>query len=66
VHTILRTGDPAQEIIKLSAEENVNVVAMSSHGKSGMTRWVMGSVSSKVLHAGKTPLLLVRPEKTSG
>jgi nucleotide-binding universal stress UspA family protein len=65
-HIILRKGDPAQEIIKISAEENVNVVAMSSHGKSGITRWIMGSVSNKVLHAGKTPLLLVRPKKTSG
>lgn len=62
-HTILRVGDPAQEVIKLSAEENVNLVAMSSHGKSGIIRWVMGSVSSKVLQAGKTPLLLVRPKK---
>lgn len=63
---ILRTGDPAQEIIKLSTEENVNMVAMSSHGKSGITAWVMGSVSNKVLQAGKTPLLLVRPKMTLG
>jgi nucleotide-binding universal stress UspA family protein len=63
VSIILRTGDPAQEILKLSAEENVNVVAMSSHGKSGIMRWVMGSVSSKILQAGKSPLLLVRPKK---
>jgi nucleotide-binding universal stress UspA family protein len=66
IRTIVRTGDPAQEIIRLSAEENINVVAMSSHGKSGITRWVMGSVFSKVLQAGETPLLLVRPKKTSG
>ncbi len=60
---ILRTGDPAQEIIKLSEEEKVSVVAMSSHGKSGITRWVMGSISNKVLHGGNTPILLVRPKK---
>lgn len=65
VRIVLRTGDPAQEIIKISTEENVNMVAMSSHGKSGITRWVMGSVSNKILHSGKTPILLVRPEKTS-
>jgi nucleotide-binding universal stress UspA family protein len=63
VKIILRTGDPAQEIIRLSAEENINVVAMSSHGKSGIMRWVMGSVSSKILQAGETPLLLVHPKK---
>jgi nucleotide-binding universal stress UspA family protein len=66
VHAILRTGDPAQEIIKLSEAENVDMVAMSSHGKSGMTRWIMGSVSNKILQAGKVPLLLVRPQRTSG
>lgn len=65
VKIILRTGDPAQEIIRLSTEENVNVVAMSSHGKSGIMRWVMGSVSSKILQAGEAPLLLVRPKKTA-
>jgi nucleotide-binding universal stress UspA family protein len=63
VTVVLRSGDPAQEIIKLSREENVNMVAMSSHGKSGITRWVMGSISNKVLHAGTTPILLVRPKK---
>ncbi|HEX9897550.1 MAG TPA: universal stress protein [Dehalococcoidales bacterium] len=62
VNIILGVGDPAHEIIKLSDEENINLVAMSSHGKSGMTRWVMGSVFSKILQAGETPLLLVRPK----
>lgn len=66
VHTVLRTGDPAQEIIKLSQEKKVNLVAMSSHGKSGIRRWVVGSVSSKVLQADKMPLLLVRPKKIAG
>jgi len=65
VKIILRTGDPAQEIIRLSTEENINVVAMSSHGKSGIMQWVMGSVSSKILQAGEAPLLLVRPKKTA-
>ena len=65
VQIIVRTGDPAHEIIKVSKEENVSLVAMSSHGKSGMTRWMLGSISEKVLHAGKTPILLVRPKKES-
>ena len=66
VHSILRTGDPAQEIIKLSQEKKVNLVAMSSHGKSGIRRWVVGSVSSKVLQADKMPMLMVRPKKIAG
>jgi len=62
VQTVIKTGNAAKEIITLAGEESGNIVAMSSHGESGLTRWVMGSVSSKILQAGKTPLLLVRPK----
>jgi nucleotide-binding universal stress UspA family protein len=64
IQTILKVGDAAQEIIKVAAEEKVDITAMSSHGKSGITRWVLGSVTNKILQAGKTPLLLVRPPVT--
>jgi nucleotide-binding universal stress UspA family protein len=66
VRLMLRTGEPAREIIKLSNEEKISIVAMSSHGKTGITRWMMGSTSNKILHAGKTPLLLVRPRQVQG
>jgi nucleotide-binding universal stress UspA family protein len=57
----LKIGDAAQEILKLAREDDVRVIAMSSHGKSGVMKWVMGSVSNKIMNAGKVPLLLVRP-----
>ncbi len=56
----LRTGSAAHEIIKLSKEGKMQLVIMASHSKSGLRQWVFGSVSNKVLHSGKTPLLLVR------
>ena len=65
VKTVVAMVDPASEILRVADEERVNLVAMSSHGKSGMMRWVMGSVSRKILDAGKTPIMLVpakRPE----
>lgn len=58
---VLKTGDAAREILNVAEEEGVNLVAMSSHGKTGMTQWMLGSVSNKVLQAGKSPLLLVKP-----
>jgi len=61
VQTILKTGDPAAEILKTSEAENVDLVAISSHGKSGITEWVLGSTSRKIINAGKKSLLLVRP-----
>ncbi len=61
VLTVLKTGDAAREILNVAEEEGVSLVAMSSHGKTGMTQWMLGSVSNKVLQAGKSPLLLVKP-----
>jgi nucleotide-binding universal stress UspA family protein len=60
VRSMVREGDAASEIIKYAKENNIRLVAMSSHGRSGMRGWVFGSVSNKVLQVGKTPLLLVR------
>lgn len=51
----------AEEIIKLADETQAGVVAMSTHGRSGIGRWAFGSVADRVLHEGRTPLLLVRP-----
>ncbi|MFC2003771.1 universal stress protein [Chloroflexota bacterium] len=56
----LKFGDPAEEIIKLAGEMGACMVAMSTHGHSGIDRWTFGSVTHKVLHSGNTPLLLVR------
>ncbi|MFC2027110.1 universal stress protein [Chloroflexota bacterium] len=54
-------GDkPAQQIIELAERTQSAVVAMSTHGRSGVDRFVFGSVAEKVLRAGTVPLLLVR------
>jgi nucleotide-binding universal stress UspA family protein len=60
---VLRTGSPGEEIIKAEEEMRPDMVAMSTHGHSGFGRWSHGSVADKVLHAGTTPLLLVRPNQ---
>jgi len=53
-------GDPAPLIVNEADNEPNTVIAMATHGRSGITRWVMGSVTDKVLHATTTPLLVVR------
>jgi nucleotide-binding universal stress UspA family protein len=58
--TQVRVGEAAEEIIKLAEKHNIDLVAMSTHGRSGFSRWEHGSIADKVLHAGNTPLLLVR------
>jgi nucleotide-binding universal stress UspA family protein len=59
VKTEIRFGNAAEEIIKYAEELSIDLVAMSTHGRSGIRRWVLGSVAEKVLYEGSSPLLLV-------
>jgi nucleotide-binding universal stress UspA family protein len=51
--------DAAYEIIEVCKKVGVDLVVMSTHGRSGLGRWVFGNVAEKVLRHGETPLLLV-------
>ncbi|MCC6625980.1 MAG: universal stress protein [Chloroflexi bacterium] len=51
-------GDPAESIIQ--AGQGVELIAMGTHGRSGIGRWVYGSVADKVLRGASAPVLLVR------
>jgi nucleotide-binding universal stress UspA family protein len=60
VKSIVTTGsDAAVEIIELCKKSGTDLVVMSTHGRSGLGRWVFGNVAEKVLRHGETPLLLV-------
>ena len=56
----VRVGDAAHEIIKFADEANIGLVTISSHGRSGIRQWISGSVTQKILHAGNTPVLLIK------
>jgi nucleotide-binding universal stress UspA family protein len=56
----IRYGNAAEEIIQLADERHADIVAMTTHGRSGVRRQVFGSVAERVLREGNTPLLLVR------
>lgn len=56
----LRKGDPTVQILAAAAEEKADLIAMTTHGRSGPARWVMGSVAEKVLRGADRPLLVVR------
>jgi len=55
-------GFPAEIIIDEAARRGVDLIVMATHGYSGLKRWAIGSVADKVLHATRTPLLLVRAQ----
>lgn len=60
VDPVIRLGDPASEILDATKRHGVDLLAMSTHGRSGPSRWVMGSVTEKVLRAATVPMLVVR------
>jgi nucleotide-binding universal stress UspA family protein len=53
-------GDPPSMILDAAREWQADMIALSPHGYSGLTRWVLGSVAEKVLRAATCPVLLVR------
>ncbi len=53
-------GETAEWIIEFADEINADLVAMATHGHSGIRRWQLGNIAQKVMHAGNTPLMLVR------
>jgi len=61
VSSSVETGKPAEVIIDMAARDRNTLIAMATHGRSGVQRWLLGSVGHKVLHATANPLLLVRP-----
>jgi nucleotide-binding universal stress UspA family protein len=59
-------GRPAQEIVDFAEREDIDLIVMSTHGRSGMSRWILGSVADKVLRGTHLPVLLVRPPGIAG
>ena len=58
----IASGRVVDEIIETAARENADLIAMSSHGRTGLARVFYGSVAAGVLHRIDRPLLLIRAE----
>ncbi len=62
VRSEVRRGNPTEQIIEYAGENPFNLIVMSTHGRSGLGRWVFGSVADKVLHGASSPVFLIRPQ----
>jgi nucleotide-binding universal stress UspA family protein len=60
VDTIVRIGAPANAIIDTSGAEKADLIVIGSHGESGATKLLIGSVAQKVLYWATIPVLVVR------
>jgi len=61
--TVLLTGEPADEIVRLTEERRVDLIAMSTHGHRFLADLILGSTANKVRHTVDVPVLLL---KTAG
>lgn len=61
VETVVVESEPVAAILTASEKQQPDLIAMTTHGRSGVARWILGSVAAKLLHATHTPMLVVRP-----
>jgi nucleotide-binding universal stress UspA family protein len=66
VTTRVAEGDPALAILDAASESLVDLVAMTTHGRSGISRWAFGSVAEHVIRHCASPLLVQRTAGTKG
>ena len=63
---IIRVAEQGENVEGKGMAGKSQVIAMATHGYSGLQRWLMGSTTQRVLHATRLPLLIVRPPDMSG
>jgi nucleotide-binding universal stress UspA family protein len=61
VKVLIQSGDPVRTIVDVAERQAVDVVAMATHGRTGLRRLVLGSVAAAVLREVPVPVVLVRP-----
>jgi nucleotide-binding universal stress UspA family protein len=60
VNSRIESGVATERILEVAEQIGADVIAMSTHGRSGVARWAVGSVADRLAHAGNIPLILVR------
>lgn len=56
----MEIGDPAKEIVRVASEEHVDMIVMSTRGRTGLTHALMGSVAEKVVRKAACPVFIVK------
>lgn len=65
VREVLLEGHPSNEITDFAENNNADLIVVGTLGKTGLDRFLMGSVAEKVVRGSKVPVLVVRSEKQS-
>ena len=63
--SLLRAGAPADEILAVAKERNVDLIVMGTHGRKGFAHALLGSIAEKVLRRADLPVLTVHAAPTA-
>lgn len=58
---ITKAGPVPDTILNVADETHADIIAMSTHGRTGISRWLMGSVADKIIHHAHIPVMLIHP-----
>jgi nucleotide-binding universal stress UspA family protein len=61
VEEVIGHGDAAAEIVRVADEQNVDLIVISSHGRTGLGRIIFGSTAEAVVRHARCPVLVVKP-----
>lgn len=66
VESVILQGNPAEEILGFAEKNDIDLIVMGTHGTSGITRFLIGSVAENVIRHAKKAVLVVREETAKG
>lgn len=61
IHTAVASGPTAQTVLDIAKARQIDMIAMATHGRTGLARWIYGSTTEKIIHSTTCSLLIVRP-----
>jgi nucleotide-binding universal stress UspA family protein len=66
VSTEVLVGRPAEQIAEYSGKKKADLIVIATHGRSGVTRWAMGSVADRLLQIAPIPVMMIRARGCGG
>jgi nucleotide-binding universal stress UspA family protein len=63
VKTAIVQGNTGNEILEYAGKHGVDLIVMTTHGRSGVLRWALGSVADRVMRHSLVPVMLIRPDE---
>ena len=60
---VIRVGNPSIEIVDYAKKNNIDLIVIASHGRTGLNRFLLGSVAEKVVRLAQCPVLVWRDYK---